>query len=159
MGDYSVAYVTFDTAKLRSAVSIAENGRAGEVRFLGEIENTEAATVKLVQKLASRYRSLTFCYEAGPTGYELYRLIKRLGHDCLVAAPSLIPRKAGDRVKTNRRDALSLAKLLRAGKPRPGDQSKRLCDPTPYRISRQFFPCVRGASHRHLQRVFARFSA
>jgi transposase len=115
MGDYSVAYVAFDTAKLRNAVAIAEDGRAGEVRFLGEIENTEAATIKLVKKLASRYRSLTLCYEVGPTGYELYRLIKRLGHDCVVAAPSLIPRKAGDRVKTNRRDALSLAKLLRAG--------------------------------------------
>ena len=115
MGDYSVAYVGIDTAKLRNAVAIAEEGRTGEVRFLGEMENTEAATIKLVKKLASRYRSLTFCYEAGPTGYELYRLIKRLGHDCIVAAPSLIPRKAGDRVKTNRRDALSLARLLRAG--------------------------------------------
>src|SRR5215475_4702762 len=115
MGDYSVAYVAFDTAKLRNAVAIAEDGRAGEVRFLGEIENTEAATIKLVKKLAGRCRSVSFCYEAGPTGYELYRLIKRLGHDCIVAAPSLIPRKAGDRVKTNRRDALSLARLLRAG--------------------------------------------
>jgi transposase len=115
MGDYSVAFVGFDTAKLRHAVAIAEEGRTGELRFLGEIENTEAATIKLVKKLAGKYRSLSFCYEAGPTGYELYRLIKRLGHDCLVAAPSLIPRKAGDRVKTNRRDALSLARLLRSG--------------------------------------------
>jgi transposase len=115
MSDNSVAYVAFDTAKLRHAVAIAEDGRSGEVRFLGEIESSEAATVKLVKKLASRYRHLTFCYEAGPTGYELYRLIKRLGHDCIVVAPSLIPKKPGDRVKTNRRDALSLAKLLRAG--------------------------------------------
>jgi transposase len=115
MSDYSVAYVAFDTAKMRHAVAIAEDGRTGEVRFFGEIENTEAATIKLVKKLASRYRHLTFCYEAGPTGYELYRLIKRLGHDCIVVAPSLIPKKPGDRVKTNRRDALSLAKLLRAG--------------------------------------------
>jgi len=115
MGDNSVAYVGFDTAKLRHAVAIAEDGRSGEVRFLGEIESGEAATVKLVKKLASRYRHLTFCYEAGPIGYELYRLIKRLGHECIVVAPSLIPRKPGDRVKTNRRDALSLAKLLRAG--------------------------------------------
>src|SRR5262249_36224984 len=61
------------------------------------------------------YRQLTFCYEAGPTGYGLYRLIKKLGHDCIVAAPSLIPKKPGDRVKTNRRDAVGLAKLLRAG--------------------------------------------
>jgi transposase len=115
MRDDSVAYVAFDTAKLRNAAAIAEDGRTGEIRFLGEIESTEAATVKLVKKLASRYRHLTFCYEAGPTGYELYRLIKRLGHDCIVVAPSLIPKKPGDRVKTNRRDALSLAKLLRAG--------------------------------------------
>src|SRR5215470_11736671 len=110
MGNNIEAFVAFDTSKLRNAVAIAEDGRAGEVRFLGEIENTEAATIKLVKKLAGRYRSVTFCYEAGPTGYELYRLIRRLGHDCVVAAPSLIPRKAGDRVKTNRRDALSLAK-------------------------------------------------
>jgi transposase len=115
MSDYSVAYVAFDTAKMRHAVAIAEDGRTGEVRFLGEIESTEAAAIKLVKKLANRYRHLTFCYEAGPTGYELYRLIKRLGHDCMVVAPSLIPKKPGDRVKTNRRDALSLAKLLRAG--------------------------------------------
>jgi transposase len=58
---------------------------------------------------------LTFCYEAGPTGYGLYRLIKSLGHDCMVVAPSLIPSKPGDRVKTNRRDAINLVKLLRAG--------------------------------------------
>jgi transposase len=68
-----------------------------------------------VKKLAGKYRQLTFCYEAGPTGYELYRLIKSLGHDCVVVAPSLIPKKPGERVKTNRRDAISLAKLLRAG--------------------------------------------
>jgi transposase len=113
--DHSEAFVGLDTSKLRHAVAIAEDGRTGEVRFLGEIENTEAATVKLVKKLSARHRRLTFCYEAGPTGYDLYRLLKSLGHDCLVAAPSLIPRKPGDRVKTNRRDALSLAKLLRAG--------------------------------------------
>jgi transposase len=64
---------------------------------------------------AAKYRHLTFCYEAGPTGYGLYRLLKTLGHECLVVAPSLVPKKAGDRVKTNRRDAVSLAKLLRAG--------------------------------------------
>lgn len=115
MGDHSEAYVAFDTSKLRHAVAIAEEGRTGEVRFIGEIENSEAATVRLVRKLAGKYRRLTFCYEAGPTGYELFRLIESLGHDCVVAAPSLIPKKPGDRVKTNRRDALSLARLLRAG--------------------------------------------
>lgn len=115
MGDHSQAYVAFDTSKLRNAVAVAEAGRAGEVRFLGEIDNTAVATSKLVKKLGARYGRLTFCYEAGPTGYGLYRQIKSLGHDCMVVAPSLIPRRPGDRVKTNRRDALSLAKLLRAG--------------------------------------------
>jgi transposase len=100
---------------LRNAVAVAEAGRAGEVRFLGEIDNTAVATTKLVKKLGARYGRLTFCYEAGPTGYGLYRQIKSLGHECMVVAPSLIPRRPGDRVKTNRRDALSLAKLLRAG--------------------------------------------
>src|SRR5215475_7154970 len=70
---------------------------------------------KLAAKLASTYERLTFCYEAGPTGYGLYRLIRGLGHACIVVAPSLIPKKPGERVKTNRRDAQSLARLLRAG--------------------------------------------
>ena len=115
MSDDSEAYVAFDTSKLRNAVAVVETGRAGEVRFLGEIENTEAATAKLVRKLAGKYGRLTFCYEAGPTGYGLYRQIKSLGHECLVAAPSLILRKPGERVKTNRRDAVSLVKQLRGG--------------------------------------------
>ncbi|MGO9048017.1 MAG: IS110 family transposase [Xanthobacteraceae bacterium] len=114
MTDHSEAFVAFDTSKLRNAVAIAEAGRRGEVRFLGEIENTEAATTRLVRKLAAKYGQLTFCYEAGPTGYDLHRLIGSLGHECIVVAPSLIPKKPGDRVKTNRRDALSLVKLLRA---------------------------------------------
>src|SRR6266404_9966209 len=111
MADYSEVFVGIDTSKLRNAVAIAEGGRNGEVRYLGEIENTEAATSKLVKKLAAQHRRLTFCYEAGPTGYGLHRLIKALGHECVVVAPSLIPKKPGDRVKTNRRDALNLAKL------------------------------------------------
>jgi len=111
----SDAFVALDTAKLRNAVAIADAGRDGEIRYLGEIANTDLATRKLVAQLASKYTRLTFCYEAGPTGYGLYRLIKSLGHDCIVVAPSLIPSRPGERVKTNRRDALNLAKLLRAG--------------------------------------------
>src|ERR1700731_1428034 len=114
MGDHSEAFVAFDTSKLRNAVAIADGGRAGEVRFLGEIENTGPATAKLVRKLAAKYERLTFCYEAGPTGYGLHRQIKSLGYECIVVAPSLIPQRPGDKVKTNRRDAISLAKLLRA---------------------------------------------
>ena len=115
MTHHREAFVAFDTAKLRNAVAVADAGRNGEIRYLGEIDNTEAATRKLVAQLAGKYDRLIFCYEAGPTGYGLHRLIKSLGHDCIVVAPSLIPSKPGDRVKTNRRDALNLAKLLRAG--------------------------------------------
>jgi transposase len=115
VGHHTEAFVGIDTSKLRNAIAIAEDGRGGEVRYLGEFTTTEAATRKLVAKLAAKYRCLTFCYEAGPTGYGLYRLIKSLGHECMVVAPSLTPKKPGDRVKTNRRDALSLAKLSRAG--------------------------------------------
>ena len=115
MRDHSEAFVAFDTSKLRNAVAVAEAGRSGEVRYLGEIDSTPAATGKLVKKLAAKYGRLSFCYEAGPTGYGLYRQITGLGHDCIVVAPSLIPKKAGDRVKTNRRDALGLATQFRAG--------------------------------------------
>src|SRR6201990_2916590 len=109
------AFVGIDTAKTHNAVAVAEVGRKGEVRYLGTFENTPDAVTKLIRKLADRYETLHFCYEAGPTGYGLYRQIRALGHTCLVVAPSLIPRRPGDRVKTNRRDALALARLLRAG--------------------------------------------
>ena len=114
MDHHSEAFIDIDTSKLRNAVAIAEAGRTGEIRYLGEIDNTEATTRKLVAKLASTYKKLTFCYEAGPTGYGLHRLIVSLGHDSCVIAPSLIPKKPGDRIKTNRRDALGLARNLRA---------------------------------------------
>jgi transposase len=113
--DHSEAFIGIDTSKLKNAIAIAEGGRHGEVRYLGEIDTADAATRKLIAKLAAKYAKLTFCYEAGPTGYGLHRLITSLGHECSVVAPSLIPRKAGDHVKTNRRDAQSLAKNLRAG--------------------------------------------
>ena len=115
MEQHSEVFVGIDTSKLRNAVAVAEAGRSSEVRYLGEIDTTDAATRKLVAKLAAKYDKVTFCYEAGPTGYGLYRLIKSLGHDCIVVAPSLIPSKPGDRVKTNRRDAVNQARLLRAG--------------------------------------------
>ena len=111
----SEVFIGIDTAKAHNAVAVAEAGRDGEVRYLGTFDNTPDAVAKLVRKLADRYETLHFCYEAGPTGYGLYRQILALGHACTVVAPSLIPRRPGDRVKTNRRDAQSLAGLLRAG--------------------------------------------
>jgi transposase len=65
--------------------------------------------------LADRYERLHVCSEAGPTGYGLYRQIRALGHDCLVVTPALIPKRSGERIKTNRRDAATLARLHRAG--------------------------------------------
>ena len=85
------------------------------MRFFGDINSTPEAVERLVTKLSKRHSRLSFCYEAGPTGYGLYRQIEALGHECIVVAPSLIPRRSGERVKTNRRDAQSLARLLRAG--------------------------------------------
>ena len=115
MGDYSEVFVAFDVAKAKHAVAIAEGGRQGEIRFLGEIENTPVAVARTIKKLASRYKRLHVCYEAGPTGYGLYRQVLDLGHECLVVAPALIPQRPGERVKTNRRDAMTLARLHRAG--------------------------------------------
>src|SRR5829696_3136844 len=119
MDHHSVAYVGFDTSKTKHAVAVAEGGREGEVRYLGEIEAAPAAVERLLGKLAGKYKTLHVCYEAGPTGYGLYRHIRALGHACDVIAPSLIPKKPGDRVKTNRRDAVALARLLRAGELTP----------------------------------------
>jgi transposase len=115
MKQYSEAFVEFDTAKKRHAVAIADVGRDGEIRYFGEIDSSPATVERVIRKLAERYARLHFCYEAGPTGYGLYRQVRALGYDCIVVAPSLIPRKAGERVKTNRRDAVTLARLFRAG--------------------------------------------
>jgi hypothetical protein len=81
VGHHTEAFVGIDTSKSRNAIAIADGGRGGEVRYLGEFLATEAAIRKLVAKLAAKYRHLTFCYEAGPTGYGLYRLLKSLGHE------------------------------------------------------------------------------
>lgn len=115
MEDHNTVYVGVDTAKSRNAVAVALAGRNAEVRYIGEFDNEPTATARLVRRLAKQHGALSFCYEAGPTGYGLHRQITGLGHDCIVVAPSLIPRKPGDRVKTNRLDALSLARQLRAG--------------------------------------------
>jgi transposase len=115
MKEYSEAFIGFDTAKKKHAVAIADVGREGEIRYLGEIDSSPLTIERMIRKLAGRYEKLHFCYEAGPTGYGLYRQVRGLGHNCTVVAPSLIPKKSGERVKTNRRDAVTLARLFRAG--------------------------------------------
>jgi transposase len=115
VGEYSEVFVGLDVSKLKTSVALAEGGRSGDVRFYGDISSSPGSMTTLIKKLAKPDVRLRFCYEAGPTGYELYRHIVALGEDCTVVAPSLIPKRPGERVKTNRRDALSLAKLHRAG--------------------------------------------
>ena len=94
------------------AVAVAEPG--GEVRSLGTIANREESIRKFIRKLGPP-EQLRACYEAGPTGFVLYWQLVQLGIECAVVAPSLVPKKPGDRVKTDRRDALKLARSHRSG--------------------------------------------
>jgi transposase len=108
-------FVGMDVHKEKIVVAIAEEGRSGDVRGYGSIDNAPPALDKLIKKLSEGGRHLYFCYEAGCCGYGVYRQIVDSGQRCDVVAPSRIPRPTGDRVKTDRRDALMLAKLHRAG--------------------------------------------
>jgi transposase len=110
------AYVGLDVHKETIAVAVAEPGR-GEPVYRGEIANKPKKVEKLVAKLSESYGGglLLFCYEAGPCGYVLLRQILACGHDCQVVAPSKIAKTPGERIKTDRRDALKLARLLRSG--------------------------------------------
>jgi transposase len=111
----TVRYIGLDVHKASISVSVAEDGRNGEVRFIGAIPNTPPDVAKLTRRLAKEGHRLEFCYEAGPCGYGLYRQLIELGHHCMVVAPSLIPTRPGDRIKTDRRDSQKLAILHRSG--------------------------------------------
>ena len=106
-------FIGMDVHKETIAVAIV--GEEGVPRYYGEIMNTPEAIAKLVKKVAGKKDRTAFCYEAGPCGYGVYRQLKGMGYRCDVVAPSLIPKKAGDRVKTDRRDAVMLTRLYRAG--------------------------------------------
>lgn len=117
--EHSITYVGLDVHKDTIAVAAAEPGKRGEVREYGKIANTPVALRTLVAKLTRGGDTLRFCYEAGPCGYGIQRQLTAAGHECVVVAPSLIPRRPGDRIKTDRRDAINLAKLHRAGELTP----------------------------------------
>ena len=110
------AYIGLDVHKESITISVARAGDA-PVESRGEIRNEPSKIKGFVEKLSAQFEGelLLFCYESGPCGYVLYRQLIELGHDCHVVAPSLIPKKPGERIKTDRRDARNLARWLRSG--------------------------------------------
>lgn len=108
-------FVGLDVHKDSIAVAHAEGGRADPPVFVGAIGSRQADLNQLLRRLQGKASTLTFAYEAGPCGYGLHRYLTGKGFACQVIAPSLIPRKSGDKVKTDRRDAVTLARLLRSG--------------------------------------------
>lgn len=124
-------FIGLDVHKKTISVAIADEGRKGEVRHYGTIENTSEAIDKVVSKLMVPGIDLRFIYEAGPCGFALYRHLTGNGLHCTVTAPAMIPKRSNDRIKNDRRDALTLARLYRAGEltaiyvPDPEDEAVR----------------------------------
>jgi transposase len=113
MNHSSTLYIGMDVHKDSIAVVYVAQDHGAEVTYLGTIGTRQCDIDHLIRKMQSKAKDLVFVYEAGPCGYWLY--LTKKGHDCWVVAPSLIPKKAGDRVKTDRRDAVQLARLARSG--------------------------------------------
>ena len=116
MNKHNILFIGLDTHKVSTEVAHIEDQRGAKLVHFGKINTTKAAITKLARQYQSKYphATLHFVYEAGPCGYWIYRLLTSLGHCCYVVAPSLIPKKSGDKVKTDKRDALKLAKLLKS---------------------------------------------
>ncbi|WP_371189938.1 IS110 family transposase [Thalassotalea ponticola] len=133
MNKHNILFIGLDTHKEFSQVALLEDGRGVKAVNYGKIKSTKQSFIKLARTLQSKYPSATlhFVYEAGPCGYWVYRLLTSLGHCCYVVAPSLIPKKPGERIKTDKRDALKLAKLLKDEEltaiyvPEPDDEAIR----------------------------------
>ena len=108
-------YVGLDVHKDTTVIAVADGGRSGEVRLFGTVSSDLRALEKALKKLGGEHVRLHVVYEAGPTGYGVYRRLKQLGLECMVVAPSRIPQADGARQKNDRRDATMLARLHRAG--------------------------------------------
>ncbi|RTR32143.1 IS110 family transposase [Shewanella atlantica] len=133
MRKHSIIFIGLDTHKEFIEVAYAEDGREHSPVHLGRVPSNKAQLRKLARQFESKYPQATlhFVYEAGPCGYWVYRFLTSLGHCCYVVAPSLIPKKPGERVKTDKRDALKLAQLIKNGDispiyvPEPEDEAVR----------------------------------
>ncbi|MDC3192407.1 IS110 family transposase [Pseudoalteromonas elyakovii] len=133
MNKHSILFIGLDTHKEFNEVAYIEDHRGAQPVHFGRTPSSKIAVKKLVRHFESKYPDATlhFVYEAGPCGYWIYRLITSLGHCCYVVAPSLIPKKPGERVKTDKRDAMKLAKLLKTEDltpiyvPEPEDEAVR----------------------------------
>lgn len=127
----SITIVGLDVHKNSIDIATAETGGNQEVRYYGTIGGDMASLDKAIRKLQSNKTELRFVYEAGPCGYEIYHHLTKQDIQCVVIAPSMTPRKSGNRIKNDRRDALSLARLERAGEltqvhvPLPDDEAMR----------------------------------
>ncbi len=109
----STVYVGLDVHK--ESITVAYAVGMGDVELLGRIGTAKGDIGRLCKRLRSKGRQVHVVYEADPCGYGLYRQLVEEGFECMVCAPSLIPRKPGERVKTDRRDSVKLARALRAG--------------------------------------------
>ena len=116
MSKHNIVFIGLDSQKEFNEVAYIQDQRGAKPVHLGRISSSKLAIKKLIRQFESKYphATLHFVYEAGPCGYWIYRLITSLGHCCYVVAPSLIPKKPGERIKTDKRDALKLAKLLKS---------------------------------------------
>jgi transposase len=126
------AHAEIDVHKETIDVSIAEGHRNGEVRHYGVIASDLEPLDKVVRALRAPNRRLHFVYEAGPCGFGIYRHLTKRGEACVVVSPSMVPKRSGDRVKTDRRDSVTLARLHRAGELRaiyvPDDTDEAMRD-------------------------------
>jgi transposase len=111
----NILYVGLDVHKFTIDIALAESRTNNTVRSYGKIDNRFGILDKVIGKLQSKGSELKFVYEAGPCGYQLFRHLNAKGFFCAVVAPSMIPKRSGDRIKTDRRDAINLVRLFRAG--------------------------------------------
>ena len=111
----SVKFIGMDVHKNSITIAIAEEGSRDSARIYGTLNNDLNALDKFCRKMVSTASELHFVYEAGPCGYGIHRYLSGKGFDCMVTAPSLIPKKSGERIKNDTRDAKTLARLHRAG--------------------------------------------